>query len=601
MTIWTTVKNAMRLIGKRRRLQFLGLALFAFFVSLSEAVSAGFVLGLVQFAVSPETLPKWPIIGDFKRFAPGLSDTSLILIYAGVFAVFFAIRSAAFLYQEYLIARTTEKTGAELATKLLTVYLHVPYSFHLTRNSAESIRNVHQTVQELVANVFRPTADVIAEAIFMVTLLILLATQSLPATGAAIMVLGFLVILVLRVIQPRLKLYGRQRQTAARRSLLLLQQALGAVRELKFVASTRSTLEKFSEARGEMGLLNSRRVTASVVPRTVIELGLVLFILGWLGFGVVTAGTRETDSTLALLGFFAYVGFRLQPSAQRFVKALNDIRFSTAHVEDISADLFVLGRQVEGATDSAPARLKLESEIRLDNVGHQYAESDRWAVSDIDLTIRRGEFVGICGRTGSGKTTLVDVLTGLLIPTHGMLNIDGRAIGEDLLRWRQSIGIVPQTIYLLDDSIRNNIALGIPTDEIDDDLVGEVVSAAQLDNLIERLPMGVDTLIGERGARLSGGERQRICIARALYRRPDVLVLDEATSALDSSTESMIVDSINEARGRITTIVIAHRLSTVMTCDRIVVMERGRIVAIGPYRELMESEPHFRALAVGNA
>ena len=330
-----------------------------------------------------------------------------------------------------------------------------------------------------------------------------------------------------------------------------------------------------------------------VVETTFVLALAALIVLAW--FRPNGAG----NLTLTL-GIFAYGGLRLLPSLHLLVYRFNRIGTGEAAVEAVARDWHELGPYVS-ASREADTALAMRESIVFDAVSFAYDNPHGGlgepALSDINLAIRRGESIGIVGPTGAGKTTLVDLMLGVLEPTGGTICVDGCDIRLSLRAWQRQIGYVPQTVYLIDDSIRRNIALGLEDDEIDQERVLQAACDAQLDGFLSGLAEGLDTVAGERGLRLSGGERQRIAVARALYRRPAVLIFDEATAALDNVTEQALTATIQGLHGRITTVFIAHRLSTVQSCDRLLFLREGRIESVGTYAEL-EKNPEFLALSL---
>jgi ABC-type multidrug transport system fused ATPase/permease subunit len=309
------------------------------------------------------------------------------------------------------------------------------------------------------------------------------------------------------------------------------------------------------------------------------------------------------ERTLATLAVFAYVGLRLQPILQRMVGFVNTLNKSQAVVDILSADQTLIREWREsvagepagiGVTRTTPFR----DAIRLEGVSFRYVADGPPVLQGVDLEIRRGEFIGICGPTGGGKSTLVDLLVGLLQPTTGAISVDGTPLGRRPLWWWDQLGVVSQNVFLMDDTLRNNIAFGEHVGgSIDEDRMARCVARAQLGPVIGQLEEGLDTIVGERGVRLSGGQRQRVAIARALYREPEVLVLDEGTSALDGATERALVAAIDEATHERTLIAIAHRISTIRDADRILVVADGKVQDIGTHDELLERSELFRALA----
>jgi ATP-binding cassette subfamily C protein len=296
---------------------------------------------------------------------------------------------------------------------------------------------------------------------------------------------------------------------------------------------------------------------------------------------------------LPLVSLYAYVGFRTIPAAQRLAMQVDAARWRLAESASLVADLKLL----EAAPHAADGtRLELRDRLEASHVAFRYESAEQPVLCDVSFTVRRGEVVAIVGATGAGKSTLIDILIGLLPPAAGSILVDGTRIDGHVAGWQQNIGYVPQAPFLLDDTLRRNIALGLPDEQIDEHAVQRAVSIAQLDELTRELPDGLNTMVGERGIRLSGGERQRVAIARALYRDPALIVLDEATSALDPATERDVAKAIERLRDR-TILVIAHRISTVERCDRVLVLADGRIAAEGAYAELAKASLAFREFA----
>jgi ATP-binding cassette subfamily C protein len=340
----------------------------------------------------------------------------------------------------------------------------------------------------------------------------------------------------------------------------------------------------------------SAQATLSSFPRVLLETVFAIFIL--LFVAIAALGDHLNAETIALLGLFAYVVLRITPSLNRVSLAVNNLRFGGAALDTVVRDLHS-SEEIQRRPAPGPGVTRLTQTIVVDNVSYQYPNHDETVLRDVSLTVRRGESIGLVGSTGAGKTTLVDVILGLLVPTRGRVLVDGRDIADCRADWQRSLGVVSQTVFLLDDSLRRNIAFGLSDDRIDDDKVTKAVEMAQLDEFITSLPDGLDTPVGERGVRLSGGQRQRVAIARALYRRPDVVVFDEGTSALDSLTEAEVMAAVDRLRGDRTLLMVAHRLTTVRRCDKIILLENGKISGIGTYDELLGQSDSFRRMALG--
>ena len=331
------------------------------------------------------------------------------------------------------------------------------------------------------------------------------------------------------------------------------------------------------------------------LPRALIETSLVLVIIVVFVVSVILGDA--VDDVVPTLGVFAYVGFRLQPSLQKVVYGLNELRFGAAVLDDLKADHDRIRAERAGRSLAQRSMRPFGATVQLRDVSFAYPGSEHSAVNDINLTIRRGEFIGICGPTGSGKSTIVDIVLGLLPPTSGSVLVDGEELDQDPQGWQSQLAVVSQQVFLTDDTLRQNIAFGQARLDVDEQALLRAVSRAQLLDVVSALPEGLDTPAGERGIRLSGGQRQRVAIARALYREPSIIIFDEGTSALDSVTEAALVAALDELKRGRTLITVAHRISTLRLADRILVIKDGRIVSEGSYEELMTDSELFRSLA----
>jgi ATP-binding cassette, subfamily B, bacterial PglK len=408
-----------------------------------------------------------------------------------------------------------------------------------------------------------------------------------------VLVVGGAAVLLLLVIQPKLKRIGQTSHNEAKATLSALQQSLHGLRDVKLLGRERFFARQYGKSRLRMARAKYLHATASQLPPIVIETALLGFILIY--FGLAIARGDQSQETLSILGLFGYVGLRLQPSLQLIVGGLNALKFSAAPLEDLHADLIAVEAVPE--VDQVPEPLPFRTALELRDVTFVYDDTEHPALSGVNLTIRPGEQIGICGPTGGGKTTLVDVITGLLQPTYGTVSVDGVDLHNYDRAWQRNLGVVPQMVFLTDDTLRRNVAFGVADMDVDHDALEEAIDSAQLRDFVASLPEGLETVVGERGVRISGGQRQRIAIARALYHRPSVLVFDEGTSALDNTTESLVMESIERLRGDHTVILIAHRLSTVRRSDRVVFIEGGQVSGQGTYSELVRSNDAFRALS----
>ena len=586
-------RKTFHLVGRDKRNRWVALVAGAVVVSVLEMFGAVLIYLLLTLLVEPTATLPMPLLGDLRELGAGIDGTTFFLISAAVLGGFFLIRALAQLAYIYVKNRLAHNAGARLSTKLMRGYLRLPYAFHLRRSSAELVRNAQQSVEQLASQCFLSVIQVIAEVLLIVGLVTVMLLVAPAATGLAALIVGSAALLLMVVVQPRLKRLGLRAQEMRQRTLASLQQSLHGIREIKVLGTEEHFAEGYQADRDTLARSVHLSGTVAEMPRLVIETALIAFIL--ILFSVSIAAGAATEELLSTLGLFAYAGLRIQPSLQKLVSGLNKVKYSAAAIDDVYADL-VLVEKLD-AEDEQPNDLGFREELWLESASFAYEGADHPAVIDAELSIQPGDVIGICGPTGGGKTTLTDLIIGVLDPTEGRITVDGVDLRHRRAAWFRKLGIVPQMVFLIDDTVRRNIAFGIPDEDIDVDALEEAIELAQLTEFVGRLPDGLDTVVGERGVRVSGGQRQRIAIARALYRKPEVLVFDEGTSALDNFTESALISSLERLRGERTIILVAHRLSTVRNCDRIVYLEDGRIAGIGSFEYLQRHSEGFQALS----
>jgi ABC-type bacteriocin/lantibiotic exporter with double-glycine peptidase domain len=590
------LRRALALIGREYRGRFVILVLVALASSGLEVVSAGFVYLLLALVTDPDAPLIVPLLGDLSALLP-LSRRDLLIAVVAGFAGFLALRSIFSIAATYVTSRIVQRLAARLSTRMLTGYLSLPYRFHLGRNSADLIRNAGGVTRDVATGLLASFVSVIAEAVLLLGMLALMLGLAPVATLLAITVIGTASITITRIIQPALVRLGEITHTERKRSTKAMMQALHGIRDVRMLGLEGPFAKTYQRSADRTAAAANRRAVVRKLPGIVLEVALLAFILAF--FTLTVVREESTSEVLPVLGLFAYAGRRLQPSIQTMISAVNELQSSRVPLADLAADLATIRAE---AIDIAPvAPLPFERELRLEGVSFRYDNAHRDALTDVDLIIRRGETIGVCGSTGGGKTTLVDLLSGLIPPGRGRITIDDADLAGNERAWQAALGVVPQAVFLIDESLRENIALGVPPSRIDAKALEDAVDLAQLRDFIEDLPDGLDTVIGERGVRVSGGQRQRIAIARALYRRPSVLVFDEGTSALDNLTERELMEALARLRGSHTIILVAHRLSTIRDADRIVFVEGGRIAGIGTYAELEATNDAFRRLSSASA
>lgn len=545
-----------------------------------EVFGVGAIFPVVMILAEPARIPNAPIVGAlYQAFGQPAVDRFVPAILLGLVAVY-SLKNLYLAGLAYWQGRFAFNKQAALSQRLFSRYLSQPYTFHLQRNTAELTRNLTGQVDHLVGTVVLPVLMLFAEVLTALALVGLLLSNN-PLAGTLVMIAFCLASLIFyRAIQAKLASWGERRQFHDGQALLHIQQGLGGVKDTILLGRQDFFKQRYAEHSNARAMYSGRQHFIGALPLLWLE---TLAVAALLGLVVILVWQGQSFSlVIPTLGLFAAAAFRLMPSVNRILVALQNLRFSKAVIDTLYGEL--LGGAGQGACDGAanPRATSLRTlatlqEIRLDNVYFSYPQAARPSLNGISLNIARGDSVGIVGPSGSGKTTLVDILLGLLSPSQGTLLINDTELGCCCSAWQEKIGYVPQSIYLTDDSLRNNIAFGLADQAIDDAQVWRALDIAQLSDYVRSLPEGLATTVGERGVRLSGGQRQRIGIARAVYHDPEVLVFDEATSALDSETEAAVVAAIDQLRGRKTMIVVAHRLTTVASCDRVVRLVDGRL------------------------
>jgi ABC-type multidrug transport system fused ATPase/permease subunit len=590
-----TLRKCLALVPPGMGPRFAALVPLAVLTAAFEAVGAAAVFGLIRILTEPAQAATMPVAATLVRWLPRQDERGVIIAATVLVAVLYVAKNALVAATTYLRNRCVEEATATTSAAMLRIYLGAPYSFHLRRNSAELIYNADQAVQRVFGTVVASAVGVATEALValgIVAVLLAAAPRVTAVTGIVLIAVSWLFLAATRRSAVGL---GRRLDALREATLRHLQQGLGAVKEIKVLGRGRYFADAFARDQRALARVRWLYGTFAAMPRIVVE---TVFVAGaLLVILLTTLGGSAGAESVALLGLYAYAGFRVIPSANRIVWLLSEIRVGSPAIDRVHADLVgTRAWDTEMAAVSAPCPLR--ERLDLERVSYAYEGSDRPVLAEVSLTIRCGEAVGIVGTTGIGKSTLVDLIVGLLEPSGGRISVDGADIRTCLAGWQREIGYVPQTIFLVDDTLRRNIALGVADAEVNESRVRAAVRSAQLDAFIAALPRGLDTVVGERGMRLSGGERQRIGIARALYHEPSVLVFDEATSALDSRTEAELAEAIDVLRIDRTLILVAHRLTTVRRCDRLVFLADGRVADVGTFDELAARNVAFRDMAV---
>jgi ABC-type multidrug transport system fused ATPase/permease subunit len=588
------VRACLGLLSPWARWRWAALIPLALAAAAAEAVGAGAAFGLITILGDPARAAALPVAAWVYPHLPAHDNRTVVLAFTLLVIAFYVARNVLLAGVTWAQEHALNASVAELSNRLFAAYLSAPYDFHFRRNSAVLIRRVTDGVHNVFRGVLGSLVAITTEVLVVAGLVVVLGVTAPGVTLVAVVVVGGLLSLPLMASQRAAARWGRAVQLLDTAILQTLQQSLGAVKEVKLTGREGFFLGQLGERVPAAARLRLRYQTLGAALRMAVE---TVFVCGLLLVSLLVTLRHEPSGVLPLLGLYAYAGFRVIPSANRIMVYVTELRYSRSWIHDLRADLAALEPQTPAAGRGADDDIRFTRTLALEGVSYTYAGEREPVLLGVDLAIVRGESVGIVGPSGAGKSTLIDVLLGLLAPTAGRITVDGRDIRTALRSWQRHIGYVPQEPFLLDDTLRRNVAFGIADAEIDDQRVENALRLAQLADFIATLPGRLDTRLGERGTRLSGGQRQRVAIARALYHEPEVLVFDEATSALDSPTERELIAALEALHGVKTLVVIAHRLTTVRRCDRLAVLRDGRVAAIGSYDELLARDAGFRELA----
>jgi ATP-binding cassette subfamily B protein len=567
-------------IGQRRKIQFGFLFVLMLIASIAEVVSLGAVLPFLGALTSPEKLFNSHLA---KPLINGLAITDplqLLLPLTIIFVIAAMFSGLVRLVLLWAQTRLGHAIGADLSISIYRRTLYQPYAVHIGRNTSEIIAGVSNKANLVVYQIVLPLIAIFSSVLILISILLALIAIEPYVAISAIIGFGGIYAFVILLTRNRLMLYGQKINNDSNKVIKVLQEGLGGIRDVLIDGTQEAYCTIYRDAD-----IPLRRAQAGVqilggAPRFVIEaLGMILIAL----FAYLLSSRPEgMVVAIPILGALALGAQRLLPLLQHIYSSWTSLRGGQASLEDV---LGLLDQPLPGYLLSPYSKvLPFHHNIALKNLRFRYGPSLPWALDGITLNIAAGSRVGFFGATGSGKSTLLDILMGLIFPTQGQLMIDDQVVtGENNRGWQAHIAHVPQTIYLADTSIAENIAFGIPVEEIDYDAVHFAAQSAQLSEVIESWPEKYDTQVGERGVRLSGGQRQRIGIARALY----VIILDEATSALDNDTESSVMAAIEGLDMNLTVIIVAHRLTTLKGCDQVIEMVKGKINRTGSYRDII--------------
>lgn len=558
----TTLRKLWHLLALEQRRAAIVLLILMLIGMVLETLGIGLIIPALGLMAEGDLATRYPVLVPWLNALGNPRHEQLIIAGMLVLVGVYLIRTLFLGFLAWWQARFAFELQASISQRLFIGYLRQPYTFHLQRNSAQLIHNVvtetnHFTHSGLIAGMVLLTEILVLSGISALLLVVEPLGAIMVVSTLGLAGWGFN-----RLTSAHILRWGEMRQHHEGLRIQHLQQGLGGAKDVKLLGRESDFLAQSRLHNNGIARMGQRQTALQALPRLWLELlaviGLAALVMVMLKQG------KPSESLLPTLGLFAAAAFRLMPSVSRALGALQSVRYTLPAIDALHSELSLLD------TAKLPQRgepLPFKNVLTINQVSFRYPDAEEKTLHNISLVIPHGTSVGFIGGSGSGKSTLADIILGLLTPESGVVQVDGIDIQTQLRDWQDKIGYVPQSIFLTDDSLRRNVAFGLPNDQIDEAAVWRALRAAQLEQFAKDLPEGIDSLVGERGIRLSGGQRQRIGIARALYHDPSVLVLDEATSSLDTDTERGIINSVRVLQGKKTIIIVAHRLSTVEHCN----------------------------------
>ena len=582
-----TLKKFLFLLNPNERRHVVFLLIMILIMSLLDMAGVASILPFVAVLTNPELIETNYILNIMFQASStfGVENNQQFLILLGFLVFALLIVSLIFkLLTNYLQVRFVQMREYTIGKRLIESYLYQPYSWFLSRHSADLGKNILSEVQQLISEGMAPMIELIAKSMAALTLIVLLVIVDLKLSLIVGLTLSAAYLIIFYFVSKYLSRSGEVRLMNNKLRFITVNEAFGAVKEVKIGRLEENYIKRFSNSAQIYAHVQSSQRAVSQLPRFVLE----AVAFGGILLMIIYSMYKEDNfnSALPIISLYVFAGYRLLPAVQKIYESFTQLTYITPSLDKLHDDIKNLKPFNKNQDQDI---LPFNKSITLKNVYYNYPNASRETLKDISLSIHAKSTIGFVGVTGSGKTTMVDIILGLLEPQQGTLEIDGKIITKQNSRsWQRSIGYVPQQIFLADDTISANIAFGLETKNINQETVEKSAKIANLHEFVMmELPNQYQTTIGERGIRLSGGQRQRIGIARALYHNPQLLILDEATSALDNQTEKVVMDAIDNLDKNITIIQIAHRLNTLKKCDRIFVLEKGELKKEAKYDELI--------------
>ena len=567
------------------------------FTTIFELLSIGLIFPAITILLGSDLPDKLNFIHNALENFSDYTEINYVTLGILVLIFVFFLKNIFLLYYNWWKNGYSNEVQIQLAQKLFLTYLRQPYTFHLQRNSSNLVRNLVNEISS-VQKAFQAILELIFEVIVLMGIFTLLFITDPKSVLIVLLTLSSVVLIFYSLTYNRIKLWGNSRVVASKKYFQNISQAIGSLRDIILTGRENNFLYSHYYQKKLLNKIQQKFNIITIAPKFLFEFLAVFTIMSLTIFFIAEGKSYET--ILPLIGLFAVAGYRLMPSVNKIIAATQSIRFRSPSINIIYKEIHIKNLNdtpidnnffipIEISSDQSENYKNIfNDEIKIENLHYNYAGTKIKTLKNINLIIKKKQSIGIFGPSGSGKSTLVSLILGLLAPTAGTIKIDNKELSNQLKPWQRNIGYVPQSVYLIDDTIAQNIAFGISKNKINDRMLERAIESAQLKDFISSLEEGLQTKVGENGVRLSGGQAQRIGIARALYNDPSVVVFDEATSSLDHETEKDLMKDINILKKEKTLIIITHRLSTVVNCDNVIKINSGEIVEQGKPEEVFK-------------
>ena len=572
------IKKIFGILDRKKKIRLIGVLVIIVINSLLELLGVAGVMPLIDAVTDPSALHEKKIFLILREIIPIEEDHSFIACMALLLALVYVIKNLYVIWMNSVFYRFTAFSQRDLAVQLTECYLYQDYAFHVEHNLAELQRNVENDVSNLFTTILN-ILQLLAEVLVCILLVVFLAFTDLKTTLVVALLMGVLLAILLLLMRKKMKRLGENNRKAYEERVRWFLQSFGGIKEIKTGGKEDYFLNGYRDSYSVYSRIYYQKNVLAGLTKPAVEMVCIGGIMIYMALRIFSG--EDLGNVVPVLSVFAVAAFRMMPSFNRISSFVNNIIYTKPSVAAVYHDIKEMEELRKKRREKRQGELSFEKELQISGLHFHYpSRPDKEVLDGVDLTIPYRRSVALVGPSGAGKTTLADIILGIYEPTEGKVTVDGKDIHENRDSWHELIAYIPQSIYLMDDTIRANVAFGIPKDEIDEKLVWEALREAQMEEFVRQQPGGLDSRLGDRGVKLSGGQRQRIGIARALYTQPQLLVLDEATSALDTETENAVMDAIYRLSKRVTMVVIAHRITTIKSCDEIYRIDGGKAAKI---------------------